>query len=585
MSSTTEEVKSKIDIVDYIGTVVELKRAGRNFKANCPFHSEHTPSFMVSPERQTWRCFGACQEGGDVISFLMKWENFTFYEALKELAQKAGVKLKSLDLQDRAWQKKEVLLNINNLAEKYYHYILTTHKAGSAARDYLKDRGVNEKIIETFMLGFSPSSWGSLQSFLKKKGVNDSDAVEAGLLIKGNHGLYDRFRARLMFPIKDPRGQTVGFSGRLIINNETQAKYVNTPETPLYLKRQTLYGIDHSKEAIKKEGSAIIVEGEFDMLSLYQAGISNVVAIKGSALTRDQLMLLKRFTNHIILSLDSDFSGGETTRRAVADAESLDFKVEVSVLDFAKDPDEAVKTDLIKFKKIIKKPIPVYDFIIDHALQTHNGIDAFSKKEAVEAMIPYIIDISNPIIKDHYIKKIARSIDSDESSIEMMIRQFKRKVQNKSTASFVNKSTQIDRLGLLQQYILSVTVQSRHATDLLNQINAVLGEEDFTVPAYHKLISKLTLSTQNNSELDINKFVKSLPTPLQVVFDELFLFDVNQIADEIIVKDFGKSLLHLKRYSLKQQIKEILGQPNSDENIVRALSVNLTKVEKELAIV
>lgn len=593
MSGVTDEIKSKLDIVDYIGSVVELKRAGRNFKALCPFHQERTPSFMVSPERQTWRCFGACQTGGDIISFVMKLENLTFYEALKELAQKTGTKLDNLDFEDRAWQQKQKLVNINSLAQKYYHFVLTKHKAGSAARKYLKDRGVSDKIIETFGLGFAPTAWDGLLSFLLKKGAKGPDIVDAGLAIPGRSGYYDRFRGRVIFPLTDHRGTIVGFSGRLLGEGKEaqlhqgydgQAKYVNTPETSLYQKRTTLYGLTQGAESIRKEGRVIVVEGEFDMLSLYAAGISNTVAIKGSALTQEQLMLLKRYTQHLVLALDADFSGGESTRRAIADAETLDFKVDVVPLGTAKDPDEAIKNDELGFKKKLKKPVSIYDFVISHAIKKYGTDDAFAKKDVVTAVLPFIADITNPIIHDHFVKKLAEKLDADKESIEQSIMQFKRKVKKKSTKSFIQESTVIDRGSMLQQYILSVALQSRQPKNLILQIKEVLSSEDFATPSYQKLLSRLEKRSEREDKFDINDFARSLPTPLQDVFDELFLYDVNLLDEPVIKKDFSKSLLQLKRFSIKKLLKKQMEEPDLDEATIKELSGKLTQVEKELTI-
>jgi len=411
MDNPIEEIKRKIDIVDFIGNFVALKKSGRNFKALCPFHQEKTPSFIVSPERQIWHCFGACQEGGDVIKFLMKWENITFYEALKELADKLGIKLKKIDFEDRVWKKKEKLFTINSLAAEFYHYLLTKHKIGEKALDYLKRRKINPKMVDVFTLGYSPSSWDSLLKFLKRKGYAEEEGYEAGLLVKSERGgFYDRFRQRLMFALKDPRGNILGFSGR-IFAEEGEAKYVNTPETPIYHKREALFGINLAKEAIKKHNQAILVEGEFDMISCFQEGINNVVAIKGSAVTREQLMLLKRYTNRLILSLDADLAGEETTKRAIADAENLDFDISVITFDFAKDPDEAIKKDPQKFKKIIQKPMPIYDFIIDFSLKKNQGKDAFSKKNIGDEVVPFIAEIKNPIVKSYYVKKLANVLE------------------------------------------------------------------------------------------------------------------------------------------------------------------------------
>jgi len=325
-----ELVKSKIDIVSFLSDYITLKKAGRNFKALCPFHSEKTPSFVVSPERQSWHCFGSCGEGGDVISFLEKWENLEFLEALRILAKKVGVTLSNYTPSSQT-QLKDRLIEANHLASEFYHYLLVNHKIGKRAREYLESRRIKNETIKTFMLGYAPESWDSLLKYLLKKGYQTGEIHQAGLVVKSDRGrYYDRFRGRLMFTLCDHRGNVIGFSGRLLdeeihseykrgvySERERGAKYVNTAETPVYIKGNTLYGLYITKEAIKKEKEAVLVEGEFDMLSSFQAGAANVCAIKGSALTEGQLLLLKRYTENLILALDSDFAGSEAAKRGI----------------------------------------------------------------------------------------------------------------------------------------------------------------------------------------------------------------------------------------------------------------------------
>src|SRR3989344_8691466 len=376
MESVVEEIKKKIDLIQFINTFIPLKKTGRNYKSLCQFHQERTPSFVVSSDRQIWHCFGACQEGGDVIKFLMKWENITFIEALRELADKAGVKLKKVDFEDKLWKKKERFIGINTLAAEFFEYILHKSQFGEKARQYLKYRSLDAKISKKFQLGYAPLSWDSLLNFLKKKKYDQNEIFESGLLVKGDRGnFYDRFRGRLIFPIKEARGNVIGFSGRTFEESAKEAKYINTPETFLYHKRETLFGINLAKEAAKKENNIILVEGEFDVISHYQHGIQNIAAIKGSALTREQLMFLKRFTDTITLALDSDLAGEEAMKKGIDEAEILEFNVSIASFDFAKDPDEAVRKDPVKFKKALKNSLPYYDFIINISQKKNSADD------------------------------------------------------------------------------------------------------------------------------------------------------------------------------------------------------------------
>lgn len=589
MKDSIEEIKKRIDIVEFIGSFVQLKKAGRNFKANCPFHNEKTPSFVVNPDRQIWRCFGACQDGGDAIAFLMKWENITFFEALQDLAQQAGVELKNLNFDDKAWSEKEKLISINEAAAKLYHYLLTEHKSGEKAREYLKERGVGLKIMKTFQLGYAPKSWDTVHSFLKKKGKKDEDILKAGLILEGRKGgYYDRFRGRLIFPIIDNRGTTLGFSGRLLDNKEKQAKYVNTPETPLYHKRDTVYGINIAKESIIKEKCVFVVEGEFDMITSFKNGIKNTVAVKGSAVTKGQLQLLKRFTQHIILALDADFSGSETTKRAIADAEKLDFRVDIVRFEGGKDPDEALQNDPVAYKKSIKKPIPIYDFIINEALDKHDTKDPYEKRDVLSDVVPFVENIQNPILLGHYVKRIAQALDLHESDINAAISQYKRKRKiDTSYKKEVTEKKKVDRFELMQKMVLSAVIQNEKPIKQFKSIREIIEPDDFIVPSYKNIITyfdkyveKVSSGKAADSAFYIENFIENLSDPLQKVFDELLLADVSN--SDVDISSNKRLLLELKRLSLKHRIKDLL-KTNPEDQTIPKLTKRVSEVEKKLS--
>lgn len=585
MDNPVEEVKKRIDIVNFISGFIDLKKSGRNFKALCPFHQEKTPSFIVSPERQIWHCFGACQEGGDVIKFLMKWENITFYEALKELAEKVGIKLKRFNFEDKAWKKKEKLFTINSLANEFYHYLLTKHEVGKKALDYLKNRKVNRKIIDSFSLGYSPSSWDSLLKFLKKKGFQEEEIYEAGLLVKSEKGgFYDRFRKRLIFPIRDHRGNILGFSGR-VLEKEGEAKYINTPETPIYHKRETLFGINLAKEAIKKNGRAILVEGEFDMISCFREGIANTVAIKGSAVTKEQLMFLKRYANQIILSLDADAAGEETTKRTIANAEKLDLDILVASFEFAKDPDEALRKNPLAFKKAIKESVSIYDFIINLSVRKNKGQDAISKKNIGNETIPFIAEIKNPIVQSHYLKKLAEILEIDVQAVRRLMRKIE-KQKKRHRIAFQKKTTEKDRYHLLQTYILSLIFQSDRPKKLFQKIFALLEEKDFSQQSYQRLLRAFVDFQERVSKTELKgpgwreKFSLYLPKELVPVFDQVVLFDVAIFDEDFLEKKLERVVLEFKKLSLKKRIKEGTGQVEE----VKRLTSLLSSVEKKLVV-
>ena len=586
MENQIEEIKRKIDIVEFIGSFITLKKAGRNFKAVCPFHQEKSPSFVVSPDRGIWHCFGACGEGGDAIKFLMKWENITFIEALKELAKKTGVtlKLNKISFEDKIWQKKERFIGMNQLASEFFHYILNKTDFGKKASEYLKTRLLNQPIIDKFELGYSPSSWDSLKLFLKKKKYEEEEMMENGLLVRSERGsYYDRFRGRVMFPLKDSRNNVLGFSGRILDGSEKEAKYVNTPETPIYHKRECLFGINLAIEEIKKQKNVFIVEGELDMITPYQHGYSNFVAVKGTALTNEQLKLLKRYTDKITLMMDADVAGIESIKRGIDEAEKFDFEIRVVVIDFAKDPDEALIKDPDKFKKIISKPIPIYDFLIETAQKKYPEDSAFAKKKIGEEVIPMIEKIINPIVRTFYIKKLAGILEVSENTVENLVIQLKRKKNQLSLNKIkYNKPVEDSRELTIDKYVLSVVFQSEDPNKIYHNVFEVLKPEYFLHPSFEKICRLFFEEIKKNGEVSINNFGKKLPDELRPIFDEIFLFASTD--HNLSNESLDRLINEIKKYSFKREIKRILSEEESLENKkqLKKISENLKEVEKKL---
>ena len=586
MENATDDIKHKLDIVSYISSFIPLNKTGRNFKTLCPFHQEKTPSFIVSSDRQIWHCFGSCQEGGDIFKLLMKWENLTFSEALKELAEKAGVKLTKVNFEDKVWKKKERLIAINNLAAEFFEFILQKSRFGTKALKYLRNRSIETKIIKKFQLGYAPQSWDSLYKFLLKKKHNEGELLESGLLVRGNRGFsYDRFRGRLIFPIKDARGNIIGFSGRTLEKSAKDAKYINTPETPLYHKRETLFGIDLAKESVKKENNIYLVEGEFDMISSYQAGITNIAAIKGSAVTREQLTYLKRYTDQITLAMDSDQAGEESMKKAIIEAEDLEFNIGVVTIDYAKDPDEAIRSDLVKFKKLIKNPIPFYDFIIDVAQKKNPIADAYGKKQFAEEVSEFIGKIKNPIVLSHYVKKVASVLDVTENSVEALIRNLRRKRKQRFSVITQKKSaSEMMREVVIQKYLLSRIFQSSSPFQLAEDIFKTFTLDDFSVPSYQKICQLFLNYKKKSRSFHLDDFSPRLSPELLSTFDELYLFASTEI--EIKNEKIEKLVYEAKRYSLKRKISQLLSSDKSDDETVKtdlkSISKELTDVEKKI---
>ncbi len=578
MEDQIEEIKQKIDIVQFIGGYIELKKSGRNFKALCPFHSEKSPSFVVSPDRQIWHCFGTCGIGGDVIEFLMKIDNLSFIEALRELADKVGVKLTDSAVSDEIGKKREKVYSMNNLASRYYRYILNNTQFGLKALAYLENRGINIKIIEKFELGYAPSSWDSLIHFLLKKKYTNYDLVEAGLVVSSGGRIYDRFRNRIIFPIKNVKGNVIGFSGRLMDSQEKMAKYINTPETAVYHKRESLYGIQLTRDAIRKENNAYVVEGEFDLIAPYQAGFENIVAIKGSALTSEQLVLLKRYTERITLALDTDAAGVEAIKRGIREAEAFDFDIQVVQFTSGKDPDEAVRKDPITFKKDLNSAVPLYDFLFEITKKKYPQDTPFDKKKLGEEMVQYLKQIKNPIIQAHYVKKLSALLDLTPRSIERLIMSSKSKVKRQSFIP--KKRSNEDRRDMIQKYLLSYMFQHKAWTNLVSVLNSIITPEDFSIPALQKIISSFYSFALTDKTHDFNAFISSLPAELAAVADETYLFasGINEFEKEKI----WDIVYELKQQSLRRKIADLSKlDEEKNESILKIYHSSLRSLDKK----
>ena len=586
MNNQIEEVKQKNDIVEYIGARIHLIKAGRNFRALCPFHHEKSASFVISPDRQIWHCFGACHDGGDVIKFAMKWDNITFYEALKQLADRAGIKLLDSNIKDEAWEKKDRILRINSLAARYFEYVLDKTSVGAQAMAYLTNRGIKPAIIKTFRIGYAPKSWDSLKSFFRKHDFSEQELIDAGMLIRNENGrTYDRFRGRIMFPICDIRGDIIGFSGRILQSSDREAKYINTPETEIYHKRESLYGINITKDAIRKNGYAILVEGEFDMITPFMHGFDAVVAIKGSAVTQEQLQILKRLTNKIIMALDADEAGEEAMRRGIQEAEKQDFELQVATFEGGKDPDEILREDPLSFKKAIKMAEPVYDFIIKIASKRFPGEDPFAKKRVGDFVVPYISRIRNPIVQSYYIKKLATILEISEDAITATVKKYRYTAPEKRQIVIKDhKKSAFNREDGMQKYLMSTLFQSDQPYQLIDEIQLVLEPEDFVIPAYGKIYSHFIEYRKKHPDIiDRSEFVRSLPPELQPTYDELLLY--NSSEKEEPKEAFKRLLYELKRNSLKRRISVLISTDKdiaSDEAVIQDYSAKLNSVEKQL---
>ena len=400
----TELIKSKVNIVDLISEYIPLKKAGVNFKAPCPFHNEKTPSFVVSPERQIFKCFG-CQKSGDIFTFLMEKEGMDFKDALEMLAKKAGIVLKQTESKKDFKQR---LFEVNLKAQEFFHYMLTKHPLGKNALEYLKSRGVTDESIESFGIGYAPNSWESLTKVLLKRNFTISEIIEVGLAVSSRNGGYDRFRGRITFPLIDSKDKLRGFSGRVLYLAEP--KYINSPQTPIFDKSEYLFGINLAKAEIRAKKEAVLVEGEMDVIMSHQAGFRNVVASKGTALTEGQVNLIKKFTENLSLCFDMDIAGDSASRRGIEIAEKAGLNIKVIELTSGKDAAEVVKEDPGLWEKAVADAVPIYDYYLTSIAKRYDVSKSTDLKRIGEELIPIWAKISNSLERERYIEKLSAFI-------------------------------------------------------------------------------------------------------------------------------------------------------------------------------
>lgn len=524
--SVADEIRQRLDLVDVVSESVALKKAGRSFKGLCPFHQEKTPSFIVFPETQTWHCFGACGEGGDLFNFVMKREGVDFSEALRILAQRAGI---SLHAQDPAAieeaQTRDRLHVVLEQAAAFYVEQLAT-PAGEVARDYLAKRGVGDEIAAEFRLGYSPSAWRSLSTRLMTEGYTRDELSQAGLIIERDEGgFYDRFRHRLMFPIWDSRGRVVGFGARSL--DGTDPKYLNSSQTPLFDKGKLLYGLHKARPAIMASGTVVIVEGYMDAIAAHEAGYRNVVAGMGTALTEEQLQSVARAAKRFVLALDADAAGSAATLRGVAVAsealqvessaptfeggllrfeQRLEAEIRVAVLPEGLDPDDLIRRDAAAWETLIAEAKPLVSYIFDVAQAEEDLSDAKGKSRFVRRLVPVIAQVADTFERAHHIERLARLLGVEAGLVEAEVASAR-----SETARDRSRATQrppgavaIDEPLGLEQYALGYLLGDHEALpeveQALREFNIEpLSEQDFTDPAYRAIFQRLLDGTASDA--------------------------------------------------------------------------------------
>lgn len=442
--SQIEEIKERLDIVDVIGRYVTLKKTGTRYRGLCPFHQEKTPSFIVYPDRRSWHCYGACSTGGDVISFIQKKENMEFGDAVRMLAAMAGVELRRVGESETSSLLNR-LRRIHELAAAFYHDQLLHSPQAQAARDYVARRGLNAQTVADFQIGYAPDGWDHLLRYLQERELTLDDLEQAGLVVrKEGGGAYDRFRNRIMIPIRDAMGRVIGFGGRVL--DDGVPKYMNSPQTPLFDKSRVIFALDRAKRAIRVKEQVVLVEGYMDVISAHQHGFENVVAAMGTAVTEYQLQTLTKYAKNLIFALDADAAGINATIRSLHLArealsaglqpvptprgtmryeKQLSAALKVALLPAGKDPDDMIRQDQKAWQQLIDQAMPLVDFFFRHYAADLDMQSAQGKKLFVQRMLPLIAEISDPIERQHYISKLAIAVGVTEKDIDIQLEQFR----------------------------------------------------------------------------------------------------------------------------------------------------------------
>ncbi|MEI6266777.1 MAG: DNA primase [bacterium] len=546
-----DEIKNRLDIVEYIGKYVPLKQAGRNWKGLCPFHNEKTGSFMVSSEKQIFHCFG-CGEGGDIVTFAEKIEGIDFQTALKELADKAGVKLP-----DNYQAKKEPtdkLFDISKQAADIYEKELYKSE-NKKVYQYLLDRGMTKETIKTFNLGFAPVSGTIIVKDLGELGYIQEDLIKAGVAKERNGRLLDQFYNRIIFPIRNASGKIVAFTARVL--DDSLPKYINTPETPIYHKSDILFGFDMAKEQIRKQDHIIIVEGQMDAIFSHQAGVNNVVASSGTALTVAQLDIIKRFTKNIKIAFDVDMAGQNATRRAIELAWEREFNIKVISVPEGKDPADLVKSDPKKWIQACKKAKYVVDYIFDSTFEKYNITNILDKKQATKELLVMIKKLPDPVEREHYLKLLAGKVNVSEQALSDALTKVKntpvKTTSGDSEKATIYKSPTKNK----EEHTLSMLLLSpKYCEFFFNKLNV----SDFEDEKVRDIVVTIEKYYAKEAKFDTKKWQKKLNKEESDYVDRLVMITEDEFSEadeEILLEETFYTVVRLKKDVIEREKHEL----------------------------
>lgn len=564
------EIQNKTDIVEIISNRIQLKKAGRNYKGTCPFHHEKTPSFMVSPDKQIYHCFG-CGAGGNVFSFLMKYEKLEFPEVIEMLAEKLGIKLprntrQSAEMTSLANQ----LYKINEQACQFFQVSLT---GNPRAREYLSSRGVGEEIVKNLKIGYAPDSWETLISFFKKKGTDAKLLEKAGLAIANDRGgHYDRFRNRVIFPIIDLKGKILGFGARVL--DASLPKYMNSPETPIYSKGKNLYGLNYTKDDIRRENHALIVEGYLDFIVPYQAGIKNLIATLGTALTVDQVKMLKRFTNTAIIVYDPDAAGEAASIRGLDLFITEDVNVYIAELPGGLDPDSYIrKYGADEFRSLIKSSKNLFDYKFDKLASRIDASSIYGKMKIASEMLPTFAKINSALLRSSLVKKLSEKLGVDEEALREDLKKVKPEFAQRQQASVASASPKSDNFISAEKMLLALLLDTDGG--YITQAKERLKPEEFRNSSIRDIVSSIFEMRKNGNQVSAAKLISALGSEGEYA---MLISEAAGISDTIMDKEkaFLDCVMRVKNDNKKDQLARMqdaikMAHSANEENEVKRL--------------
>lgn len=585
--SVIDQVKDRIDAVEIIGETVKLRKSGKNYTGFCPFHpNKRTPAFAVFPDSGTWRCFGACNEGGDIFSFLMKKEGWDFPETLRYLAERAGVELEPLSPhQEEQEEERERLREALEAAVTFFRHNLLQTPAGEPVLTYLRSRGLKDETIELFEIGYAPDSWEGLHSHLVERGFDEADIVEAGLLSeRESGGYYDRFRHRVMFPIRDVRGRVAGFGARAV-DPDGIPKYLNSPQTPLFDKGRLLYGLDKARREIRKLDQAVIVEGYMDVIGLAQAGFQNAVSPMGTALTEPHLRLLKRYSRRIIMAMDADTAGVQATLRGLEVArESLDREADpvfdarglvrhegrldadlrIVTLPEGIDPDELVLEDPTAWTAMIDAAQTIVDYVLDVLATQYDLDDPKSKALIARQVLPLIEDVADPVERETYRQRLARRLQVDERALLNWRPGTgpSRKARTPADEGATVEGAKAP-VSVVENFCLAVLLKD---PELLYQVDRAFqsmdldrpGERDFTTTEHRLLYACIRASLEQDQEEPALYCREHIDESLDEIARQMMAgFETVEVREPRVLEEVNANFFRLRKRRLETELNHL----------------------------